>query len=388
MLRTSGPLRIAVFTETFLPKIDGVVSILCLMLKWLNELGHTVVLFGPAGGPSEYEGARIVGIGGPRLPYYPELQANIPGPRIWEEVQHFQPDLIHLVNPVLLGLPVLGYAKRLGVPCLASFHTDLARYATHYGLGFLETTIWHYLRSIHNCAHLNLCTSTFMRDDLRSRGFQRMRWWRRGIDTELFSPGARNLAMRARLTAGHPNEFLIVNVGRHSPEKGLKEIREHIFPTQGVRLAFIGGGPSHNALKEHYRHTATVFPGYLRGVELVNAYRCADAFIFPSTTETFGLVALEAMACGVPVIAAKAGGVVDTVIDGVNGYLYDPAQLEQIGPLVQRLRQEPVLHANLAQSAIAHAQSRNWRTTMDQLVDYYYTAIRLFKISTQIWIRN
>ncbi|MCC6457232.1 MAG: glycosyltransferase family 1 protein [Caldilineaceae bacterium] len=371
------PLRIAVFTETFLPKIDGIVSILTLMLRRLNELGHQVILFGPSGGPKEYAGAEIVGVGGPPLPFYPELRVNVPRPFVWRRVRDFRPDVVHVVNPFFLGPFGLMFARWLGAPTLASFHTDLARYAHAYGYGFIAPALWAYMRNIHNRADVNLCTSTAIRKDLIDNGFKRVRWWKRGIDTELFTPGPRDEAMRARLTGGHPNDFLVINVGRQSPEKGLKPLREHLFRQRGVRLAMVGGGPSHEDLKEHFRGTPTVFPGYLRGEELVEAYRSADAFIFPSTTETFGLVALEAMACRVPVIAAHSGGVVDTVVDGVNGLFFDPAKPAEMGELVGRLRDNSALREDLAENALRHARSRSWRATMDQLVEYYRAARRV-----------
>ena len=379
MQTNQSPLKIAIFTETFLPKIDGIVSILCLMLQRLQEQGHQVILFAPAGAPSEYAGAEVVGVGGPRLPLYPELRINLPRRHIWQRLQAFQPDLIHMVNPVALGPFGLSYARKLKVPTVASFHTDLPRYVEHYGIGFVAPVLRSYLRTIHNQADVNLCPSSVIRDDLRRQGFRRVRWWKRGIDTELFTPGVRDEAMRNLLTNGNPDDFLIVNVGRQSPEKGLKEIREHVFAERGVRMALIGGGPSHEQLQEYYRDTPTVFPGFLRGADLIAAYRAADAFIFPSTTETFGLVALEAMACRVPVIAAKAGGVVDTVIDGENGFFYEPNQLHQITPLIQRLRHNPQLRAEMGENGFRHAQSRSWRATMDQLVDYYQIARRVFR---------
>lgn len=371
------PLRIAIFTETFLPKIDGIVSILCLALRRLQELGHTVILFGPPGGPEEYAGAEIVGVGGPRLPFYPELRANIPGKRIWRKLQDFRPDIVHVVNPMIMGPFGLGFARRMGVPTLASFHTDIARYAGHYGFGWSAPILWGYMRTIHNQADVNLCPSTAIRSDLIAHGFKRVRWWKRGIDTELFTPGPVDMEMRARLTGGYPDDFLVINVGRQSPEKGLKMMRDPLFAQPGVRLAMVGGGPSHEDMKEYYRGTPTVFPGYLRGQELVNAYRSADAFVFPSTTETFGLVALEAMACRLPVVAARSGGVVDTVTHGVNGLFFDPAQPQQLGVRVRELQADPVKRNSMAQNALDHARSCSWRATMDQLVSYYRTAMRV-----------
>jgi glycosyltransferase involved in cell wall biosynthesis len=375
-------LRIAIFTETFLPKIDGIVSILCLLLQRLQEQGHRVLLFGPPGAPAEYAGAEIVGVGGPRLPFYPELRINIPRRFVWERIKAFQPDLIHVVNPFFLGPFGLSYARRLQAPTVASFHTDLPRYAQFYGVGFVAPVIWAYLRMLHNRADVNLCPSTAVRQELRQQGFRRVRWWKRGIDTDLFTPGARRADVRARLTDGHPDDFLLVNVGRQAPEKQLDLLRATISPERGVRLALIGAGPSHEQLRKVFAGTPTVLTGYLRGQELVDAYRAADAFIFPSTTETFGLVALEAMACRLPVIAARTGGVLDTVIDGYNGLFYDPTQPAQMRTAIRRLRDEPTLRDHLAGNALTHARSRSWRATMDQLVDYYHAAIRVFRLTT------
>lgn len=378
-LRVAQPLRVAVFTETFLPKIDGIVSILCLMLQRLQEKGHTVILFGPAGGPPAYAGAEIVGVHGPKVPFYPELSINYPRPWILGKVRTFRPDVIHAVNPFVLAAYGLYCARQLDVPVLASYHTDLARYADHFGFGYTKPALWTYLRALHNRADVNLCPSSTVRDELRAQGFRRVRWWKRGIDTDFFAPGPVNVAMRQWLTGGHPDDFLLINVGRQSPEKGVFGLRDAIFPQPGVRLALVGGGPSHAELQDFYAGTPTVFPGYLRGQELIDAYRSADAFIFPSTTETFGLVALEAMACRLPVIAARAGGVLDTVRDGVNGLYFDPDRPEQMGDLVRRLRSNPELRETLAGNALAHAQAQSWRATMDQLIEYYRLAIRVHR---------
>lgn len=375
-------MKIAVFTETFLPKIDGIVSILCLMLQRLQEKGHQVLLFGPPGGPAEYAGAEIVGVGGPRLPMYPELRINIPRKRVWERVQAFQPDLVHVVSPFFLGPFGLSYGRRLNVPIVASYHTNVPHYVRHYSgplSRFIEPASWWYLRLLHNQAHLNLCPSTTTLRDLRDHGFSRVRWWKRGIDTKLFTPGPRDMAVRERLSDGHPEDFLILNVGRQSPEKQLETMRDPIFQLKGVRLALVGNGPAHEQLKAHYRNTPTTFPGYMRGEELVAAYRAADMFLFPSTTETFGLVALEAMACNIPVVAARAGGVLDIITDGVNGFYFDPEKPAAMTEPVRRLRDDKALYQEIASNGLAHARSRSWQATMDQLIDYYHLAVRTFQ---------
>lgn len=380
-------MKIAIFTETFLPKIDGVVTILCQVLERLQAKGHQVLLFGPPGGPQEYAGAEIVGVGGPRFPLYPELRINIPRRFVWEKIKAFQPDLVHIVSPFFLGPFGFSYARRLNVPILASFHTHVPSYVRYYGGAFVEPIVWSYLRTLHNQADVNLCPSTETLRDLRSHGFERVRWWQRGIDTRRFTPGPRDMALRARLTDGNPDELLVLYVGRHSPEKRLDLIRDPLASVPGARLAMVGGGPSHEQLKRHFRGTRTTFPGFLRGEELVDAYRAADVFLFPSTTETFGLVALEAMACGVPVIAANTGGVLDIIRDGENGLLFNPERPAEIGALVRRLQQQPALRERLAEQGLQRARSRSWQSTMDQLIDYYGVARRTFHLRAR-WRRT
>ncbi len=380
-------MKIAIFTETFLPKIDGVVTILCQVLERLQAKGHQVLLFGPPGGPQEYAGAEIVGVGGPRFPLYPELRINIPRRFVWEKIKAFQPDLVHIVSPFFLGPFGFSYARRLNVPILASFHTHVPSYVRHYGGAFVEPIVWSYLRAMHNLADVNLCPSTETLRDLRSHGFERVRWWQRGIDTRRFTPGPRDMALRARLTDGNPDELLVLYVGRHSPEKRLDLIRDPLASVPGARLAMVGGGPSHEQLKKHFRGTRTTFPGFMRGEELVDAYRAADVFLFPSTTETFGLVALEAMACGVPVIAANTGGVLDIIRDGENGLLFNPERPAEIGALLRRLQQQPALRERLAEQGLQHARSRSWQSTMDQLIDYYGVARRTFQLRAR-WRRT
>lgn len=377
MLKDSQRLKIAIFTEVFLPKVDGIVSIICLMLRRLNELGHEVLIIGPKTDYKTYEGAKIISVDGPPFPFYPEFKINIARPYVRKEIQRFQPDIIHSVNPVFLGPYGIYFARRHKIPLLASFHTDVAQYVTHYGFGFTSPLIWAFFRLLHNRADLNLGPSTYVRDELIKHNFKEVHWWKRGIDTDFFSRGECDPAMRHRLTEGHPDDFLLIYVGRNAREKGLYELRDAIFPRPGVRLAIVGGGPAHEDLKAYFAGTPTVFPGYLHGEDLIQAYRAADAFVFPSTTETFGLVALEAMACGLPVIAVKAGGIVDSVIDGVNGLFYEPEKYEQLGLLVDRLHHDVQLRHKLAENGWQHAQSRSWRATMDQLVDYYHMTIRL-----------
>lgn len=372
-------MRVAIFTETFLPKLDGIVSILCLALRRLHECGHAALLIGPPDVPPSYAGAQCVGTGGPRFPPYPELRINLPAPRIGRALRAFKPDLIHVVNPVFLGPTGIAYARRMGLPLLASYHTNVPGYAKHYGYGWGENLVWWFLRTLHNTADLNLTPSTAALRDVRAHGFRRVRWWRRGIDTERFRPELRDAGMRARLSGGRPGDFLALYVGRIAKEKGVERLRDPICGLPGVRLALVGGGPELDQMRAYYAGAPAVFTGFLEGDELVAAFASADALVFPSTNETFGLVALEAMACGLPVIGSMSGGLVDILRDGVNALVYDPADPRSLAERIRLIQASPDLRARLSAGALAHARSQSWRATMDQLIGYYRLAQRVHR---------
>jgi len=192
-------MRIALFTETFLPKIDGIVTRLCHTIENLQRSGDQVILFSPNGGIEEYKGAEIYGVNGIPLPLYPELKLAIPTPIVFKKLEIFKPDLIHVVNPAVLGLGGIWLAKTNNIPLIASYHTHLPKYLEHYGMGMLEPLLWELLKAAHNQALLNLCTSTAMVNELEDKGIQRTALWQRGVDTENFRPDLRSEKMREKL---------------------------------------------------------------------------------------------------------------------------------------------------------------------------------------------
>jgi glycosyltransferase involved in cell wall biosynthesis len=252
---------------------------------------------------------------------------------------------------------------------------DIPTYARLYVGRWAVRPAWALFRTVHNIADVNLVPSSWMLRDVRENGYKRVRWWRRGIDLERFRPDLRSPEMRARLSGGRPGEFLALYVGRISREKNVQHLRA-LAGQPGVRLALVGGGPELDQFRALFAGTEAVFTGFLRGDDVVSAYASADALVFPSTSETFGLAPLEAMACGLPVIGTLRGGVVDTLRDGVNALVYDPEQPEQIVTRVLELQRAPELHQELRAGALAYASERSWQSTMDQLIDFYELAIR------------
>ena len=365
------PLRIAFFTETFLPKIDGVVTRLCQTIKHLVRFGHKVLVVAPDGGLTDYEGARVHGVRGFSFPLYPDIKLAIPRPSIGKAVKDFDPDLIHGIHPVVLGSSAFHYSKRQAVPLVVSYHAQLDKYLHYYGFGRLEPLFWKGTRSAYNLSDLALATSQAMVDLLRQRGLKRVELWQKGVDTEMFTPDKASLEMRERLTQGHPGDKLMVYIGRLSAEKNIEACRPVMQAIPGLRLALIGDGPHRDKLKEYFAGTPTYFPGFLKGNDLAAAYASADVFFMASRTETLGLVVLEAMAAGCAVVAAKEGGIPDIVRDGETGHLFRHDDLETAIAAVRRLITDDAHRDAIRREARRDTEIWSWAAATQQLEGLY-----------------
>jgi glycosyltransferase involved in cell wall biosynthesis len=316
-------------------------------------------------------GAQIHGVSGLAFPLYPELKLALPRPSIGEALERFNPDIIHIVNPAVLGLAGLFYSKTLNVPLMASYHTHLPKYLEHYGLGMFEGLMWELIKAVHNQARLNLVTSTAMQEELVDHGVERVQVWQRGVDTDLFRPALASREMRDRLTQGHPDAPLLLYIGRLSAEKEVDRIKPVLESIPDARLALVGDGPHREDLEKHFEGTHTNFVGYLAGEELAAAYASADVFVFPSRTETLGLVLLEAMAAGCPVVAANAGGIPDIVTDGENGYMFDPKDEDGGIAATQRLFNRGAERELMRRNARIEAEKWGWSAATQQLQQFY-----------------
>lgn len=373
-------MRIALFTEVFLPKVDGVVTRLVRSLEQLQALGHEVVIFAPGDPPPEYAGFEVVRVRAvPFRPWYPELSVGMPTPEIARTMERFHPHVVHAVNPVWLAAYGTMSARRRDLPLLASFHTDVPSYTQRLGLEWITDTTSRWITWMHNFAQVNLCTSQQMVQRARSAGIRNVQLWPKAVDTDGYRPDNASRAMRERLTAGHPDDRLLVYVGRLSKEKDLDLLRPLMdrLPAD-VRLAFVGSGPHREELERRFAGTRTVFTGYMSGAELAAAYASADLFVFPSTTETLGLVALESMASGVPVVGARAGGIPFAVREGVGGLLHEPGDVDDLEAAVRRVLDDPDLRARLSAGGRAEALTHGWRAATEALVTAYEEAIERY----------
>ncbi len=382
-------MRIAIATEVHAPKIDGISNRLNHTIRELTALGHEVLTIAPAPAQPICDGERLLCVPGVRFPLYPDVVVGAPDPRIVTELAKFRPHVLHAVGPVAVGVWSLLAARALAIPTVASYHTELPEYARRYGYPELEAPAWKLLGAAHSLAELNLCPSRSTRDSLVARGFRITGLWRGGVDADLFHPRKRSLAMRERLAGGRCDRPLLLYVGRLGAEKNLHSLAPVLAEMPGVRLAFVGDGPERARLERSYRDLPVSFAGFLSGEELASAFASADVFVMPSTTETLGFVALEAMASGLPVVAADAGGVRDVVQHEETGFLYDPAESKGALEPIRRLLGSRTLAETFARRGRAAAEGCSWRRETEGLLASYEFAIaRAEQRSLRVKIRN
>lgn len=370
-------MRIAIITETYLPSTDGIVTRLTRAVDYLSKQGHQVLVIAPAipGLPQSDHQVAIQGARTFTFFLYKERPWALPDPRIKQWLADFQPDLVHAVNPASLTAAGVHYAKRLKIPLIASFHTNLPDYADRYHLSFVKPVLWRYLRHLHNQASLNLVTSQAMYDLLDQHGIHDLAILPKGVAIEDRHPHFYSSQMRQTLMGEARDKKLLLFVGRLAHEKEIDSLRSLFDRRQDICLAIVGDGPARKHLETVFAGTPTVFTGFLHGEALSQAYASSDAFIFPSRSETLGLVITEAMASGIPVIAAESEPTLEQVRHERTGLIY---QTEDIGSLDRAIDQldDAVLVEALKKSGRQYAEGFSWEHASQALEAAYQETIR------------
>lgn len=370
-------MKISIVTETFLPSTDGVVTRLRASIDYLIDQGHEIQVIAPDLGVRSYRNIRFDGVQPRTFFLYKHRKFGMPTRMIKKYLEDFNPDLVHVVNPAFMGYSGIKYGKRLGVPLIASYHTHAPKYAEYYNVPWAEPLLWWHFRRMHNQADLNLCTSKAILEELNEQNFYNVHLWKRGVDTEQFNPELRDDAMRKRLTNDNTQKTLLLFVGRLAYEKEIDTLIPLLEEKQDAHLAIVGDGPYREQLEKNFSHLNNVtFTGFLHGEELAKAYASSDAFMFPSTTETLGLVILEAMASGLPVIAAESGPTNEQVEDGSTGLLYRSGNNSNLSEVVTRLQEEDLLE-KMSQKAYSHSRAFGWQGPAQQLLDIYESVLDL-----------
>jgi len=373
-------------TESFLPSVNGVTNSVCRIVEQLTTRGHDVVVIAPRTrerGPDTFNGASVHRV--TSLPVR-HFDVGLPMPEIERLLGNFRPDVVHVASPFVLGARGLAAARRLELPTVAVFQTDMAAYVRRHTSGPAGTaaaaTTWRWIRRIHSWADLTLAPSTASLADLRDHSIPRVALWGRGVDAELFNPAWRmdavTRAMRRELAPD--GEVLIGYVGRLAPEKEVERLAD-VADVPGSRLVIVGDGPSRGvvgavlaeavATSPGRPNRSPVFLGARHGDDLARAYACLDVFVHTGTAETFGQTIQEAGATGLPVVAPRAGGPVDLVSDGVNGYLFDPNRPGDLREQVCRVLASETHRAELGRAGVERVGERSWAAVVDRLVEHY-----------------
>jgi phosphatidylinositol alpha 1,6-mannosyltransferase len=300
------------------------------------------------------------------LPGMTVLPVGLPTRRVQQVMAEFRPDVVHLASPFVLGAGGLAAARRLGVPSVAVYQTDVAAFACAYGAGATARAAWRWTCRVHRQADRTLAPSTTAVEALTTAGVDRVHRWGRGVDAALFAPARRDAGLRARLAPG--GELLVGYVGRLAPEKCVERLSA-LAGVDGIRLVVVGDGPARAGLEQ--RLPGTAFLGMLAGDDLARAYASLDVFVHTGPFETFGQAVQEAMASGVPVVAPDAGGPRDLVRHGLTGYLVPPASPGALRATVTRLRDDAVLRYSFGRAARRAVLGRSWPAVCDELLDHY-----------------
>ena len=384
-----SPLRITLVSETFPPEINGVANTLGQLSEGLRLRGHQVELVRPrqAGDGPGGESEALLLCQGWGLPGYPGLQwGQVSMHRLLRRWRQQRPDVLYIATEGPLGLSALRAARRLGIAVVSGFHTNFAQYSMQYGLGLLARLLTHYLRWFHRRTATTLVPSHSQRLELERRGFERLALMSRGVDASLFNPARRCHALRDSWGLG-PEDIAVLHVGRLAPEKNLGvlhpclEALQRSYPQRRIRLIVVGDGPQRACLQQQSRQA--VFCGVQRDEALATHYASGDLFLFPSLTETFGNVVLEALASGLGVVAYDEAAAAQHICHGHNGALAMPGdQAAFIDAAVWLLEEEETLR-RVRLNARQHASRQGWQAIIEQFEGHLQSAFRQVGLATE-----
>ncbi|MEU0496569.1 glycosyltransferase family 1 protein [Mycobacterium sp. NPDC006124] len=363
-------MRVAIVAESFLPNVNGVTNSVLRVMEHLRRTGHEVLVIAPDSPHGEppadrvHDGVRIHRVPSKMFPKVTSLPLGVPRPRMVGVLRGFEPDVVHLASPALLGYGGLLAARHLGVPTVAVFQTDVAGFAESYGAGVMTRAAWAWTRHLHSKADRTLAPSTSAIENLTAHNVPRVHHWGRGVDVSGFVPSARDDELRAEWSPG--GKPIVGFVGRLAPEKHVERLAV-LARRDDLQLVVVGDGVDRKSL-ESLMPTA-VFTGARYGRELAAAYASMDVFVHAGEHETFCQAVQEAMASGVPVVAPDAGGPRDLVTPMHTGLLLGVADFEaRLPAAVDHLLAQRQRYSVAARRSVL---ARTWPAVCDQLLGHY-----------------
>ncbi|MEK7401118.1 MAG: glycosyltransferase family 1 protein [Gemmatimonadota bacterium] len=371
------PLRVALFTDTFVPQMNGVARTLARLRSALSARGHHVKVFTTTS-PDAPESDGVVRF--PSVPFWAYREMRLARPRQREalkELERFQPDVVHAATPFGVGLSGRWAASALKIPIVTSYHTSFVQYARYYGLAALAGPGTAFLRWFHNGGRRTFVPTDAIAEELRRVGFRGLRLWSRGVDTEQFHPQFRGAAVRNALGLA-ANGVVVSYVGRLAAEKGIdvamRAMQTVVAQRRGVGFALAGDGPDETRCRR-MAPTRTWFAGRLSDESLSAFYASSDIFVFPSTTDTFGNVLLEAMASGLAIVAADVPQSRE-VVGRDAGVFARAGDATEFAHAIASLVDDPNRLNRMREAALARARARGWEAVFDRLTGDYRSAIQ------------
>lgn len=363
-------MRVAIVAESFLPNVNGVTNSVLRVIEHLRRTGHETLVIAPdtpRGQPAAdrvHEGIRVHRVPSRMLPRVTSLPLGVPRPRMVSVLRGFEPDVVHLASPALLGYGGLHAARHLNVPTIAVFQTDIAGFASSYGIGIASRAAWGWTRHLHKRADRTLAPSTSAMENLSAQGIPRVHKLARGVDVTGFAPSARDL--RLRRTWSPDGKPIVGFVGRLAPEKHVERLAA-LGSRDDLQLVIVGAGVDRSKLESMLPRA--VFTGARYGEALSSAYASMDVFVHPGEHETFCQAVQEAMASGLPVIAPDAGGPRDLVAPYRTGLLLPVDEFERRLPeSVDHLLAERPRYSLAARRAVL---GRTWPSICAELLGHY-----------------
>lgn len=372
-------LRVAIFTGNYNHIQDGVSLTLNRLVAFLEEQNIPVIVFGPTvDNPALDHEGELFPVPSVPMPGRAEYRITVRFPEAAQKrLREFNPTLIHLATPDVLGFRAMRWGQANGIQIVASYHTHFTSYLKYYNLDMLKMLGWKYLEWFYSqCKHIYVPSSS-MADELNEEGIDDgIRIWARGVDTDQFNPGYRDLEWR-RSVGFNDDDKVVTFVSRLVWEKNLQTYVDTIKNLQkkhsNIKAMIVGDGPAKKEL-EHMLSGAH-FTGFITGDELSRAYASSDIFLFPSETETFGNVTLEAMSSGLPCIVADATGSRSLVESGVNGFLAAPRDTRAFADCIIKIIEDPELAKNMSKAARQKALAYSWDNVNAKLLKNYKEAL-------------
>ena len=375
-------MRVAVVTESFLPNINGVTNSVLRVLEHLSASGDQALVIAPASEnmPTEYAGHPVKAV--PVIPTQNFLPTGMPMGLPQKRIQHlldgFSPDVIHLASPFALGSYANKMAKKLDIPTVSIYQTDLGGFAKQYGFGIAQSSLQKILYKIHSQTDRTLAPSTSACLDLHLAGVPEVYLWRRGVNTELFNPSKRSATLRDTWKNGDQSKIIVGFVGRLAQEKRVSDLKA-LQSNPNIQLVIVGDGPHRHKLEQQL--PGALFLGFKSGEELAQIYASFDLFIHPGPNETFCQAVQEALASGIPSIVPRTGGPADLVAHGSTGYvidIFDAAQLNQ----TVNLHHERTDRKQMRIAARDSVSMRTWNRINNELKAHYQDVINQKKSAT------